>query len=228
MNSYHKKKRRKKAEIVAINKKSTSFSAIYFFLHVYLYGKILKLNFNLIFMKKINLLLILSLFIFITACGGGGMSKDTLTGTKWTVDVEGVEKEMNRIVSKIGDEKMKKEAEQGKEQLNMFKGMIEAVKLEFKENGTMGISGMEALGVSEEKASDIGVKWSLNGDKLSIEGEGQTVNFKVSGSSSSMTLTLTQEEMKALSKKSGEEIPKDVEKEMQAMGDVKLTFKAAK
>jgi hypothetical protein len=179
-------------------------------------------------MKKINLLLVFSLLALITACGGGGMDKATITGTKWTVDVEGVEKEMNRIVSKVGDAEMKAQAEQGLKQLQTVKSMIEAVKIEFKENGTIGISGLEAMGITEEKASDLGVKWSFNDGTLTIDGQGEKMNFKTSGSSSKMTLTLTQEEMKKLAKKSGDKMSEKGEKEMKALGDVNLTFKAAK
>lgn len=178
--------------------------------------------------KQFSFLLILTYIVFLSACGGGGMNEKDLTGTKWMLDVDEFDKEAKRIIAKISDEEMKKQANEGIEQLDKLRGIIESVALEFKKDGSMGLGGLETFGLKGASSQASKMKWTLSGNKLTLEAEGEKLNLLVSGSADKMKLTLTQSEMQAISKKSGEEIPAEVQKEIQAMGDISIGFKPAK
>ncbi len=178
--------------------------------------------------KQFSLLLILTYLVVLSACGGGGMSEKDLTSTKWTLDVKELEKEAERIISKVGDADMKKQASESLKQLAAMGSIIESVAIEFKKDGTMGLGGLETLGLGGAASEASKVKWTLSGNKLTLDGEGEKINLLVSGAADKMKLTLTQSEMLALSKKAGEEIPADAKKELKAIGDINIGFKAAK
>ncbi len=178
--------------------------------------------------KQFSFLLVLTYLVLLTACGGGGMSQKDLTATKWTLDVDELEKEAKRILSKISDEEMKEQGDQGLKQLAPMRSLIESVAIEFKGDGTMGLGGLETFGIRDASSQASKVKWALSGNKLTLEGEGEKLNLVVSGSADKMKLTLTQSEMQALSKKAGEEIPADAQKELETVGDISIGFKATK
>lgn len=177
---------------------------------------------------KLNILLTAILFALMTACGGGSMDEKTLTGTKWMLDVDKMEKEAERIVGKIKDEKAKAQAEAGLKQITAFKSMIEAVALEFKEDGTFALDGLDGSPLAGMAQGLKDVKWSLDGGKLYIEAEGQKMGFKVSGSSSAMSFKITKADLEAAAKEAGEEMPADFEKEADNVLPITVSFKAKK
>jgi len=167
---------------------------------------------------KLNVVLILVCMTLMTACGGGGISKEVLIGQKWKIDVDALEKEIDGLVDKMADEAEKTKA---KEQLTvlkpMLKGFIEPVKIEFKEDGS--ITG-EGLG----EASEADAKWSLDGGNLVLEADGNKINLAISGSAKSMKLTLTKEELQKSAEKNGNPMPADVEKMLEGIDAISVTL----
>lgn len=168
---------------------------------------------------KSNIVLTLVFVTLMTACGGGGLSKEVLTGTKWKLDVDALQAEVDRIIGKVEDEAAKEQLTQAKGLV----GLVSAVTIEFKEDGTIALEG------APEGAGPSDLKWSLDGGKLALEAEGQKINFDASGDASAMTLTLTKDEIMKVGKEAsgGEAPPEETQKMLDAIDAVNISFKAA-
>lgn len=167
---------------------------------------------------KSNIVLTLVFLTLMTACGGGGISKEVLTGSKWKIDVAALETEVDALLEKVEDEEAKTQFETMKP---MMKGMLEAVVIEFKEDGTLAAEGLPG---GQDEA---GPKWSLDGSTLALEMDEGKINFEAAGSAESMTLKLTKEELKRSAEASGDPMPEDMEKSLEGIDAITITLKPA-
>lgn len=166
----------------------------------------------------------ISLFTFLitcfTACGGG-MSKNNLVGKKWSLDTEALEKEMERIVSKLEgipfiDQIIKQAIEEQRAEL-------ESGTMEFKEDGSIEISEANSssfVGSSNE------AQWNLSGGKLYFSKDGAKLGVRVSGSANKMTLTITKADVVDFFKQIEETLPSETEVILDKIGEINISLKA--
>ena len=166
-------------------------------------------------MKKFfsTVAVVLSLAV-LTSCGGN--AEADLVG-EWKLDAGSVELELGEGIP----DEMKKMVEGGQKEMAEDDD-VKGASLEFKEDGTFVVSG---------DGEDLEGKWTVEGDKLSLEAEVEGMKGKfsfdlVETSADKVTLSLTAEDLLAQVKEQFGDMYDEASKEMP--GDVDEMAKGTK
>lgn len=167
-----------------------------------------------------------SLFAFLvtifTACGGG-MTKNNLVGKKWSLDADALEKEIERVVSNLGDGFIVEQIKKGiKESFEEDRASIESGTMEFKEDGSVIVSGTER---SSFASSADDTKWSLEGGKLYFSKDDVKFGMRISGSADKMTFTITTADIKEFFEEQGEALPLGTAGILDKIGSINISLK---
>lgn len=118
------------------------------------------------------------------------ISYNTLVQTKWKVDLDHLEQEINRIIERMPEGEPKSQAQvQIVSMTPILKGMFEQVTFKFQEDGTLKLEGIPSSPPDD-------LNWNLVGKTLSLSpGNDDQIYFEAFGSSTLLALTLTQAEL---------------------------------